>query len=119
MYLYCLSMMAQPNTHALLTTVPLSARDPFLTCTFILSCALTDFFLELQQISALASRSPTLSVPLSGIGSRHVSSGEIKYLKPLVKTYGNDIEGMAGDLKLNPEQRTVGQLRRALRKAGL
>jgi nucleolar protein 16 len=48
-----------------------------------------------------------------------VSSGEIKYLKPLLKTYGNNIEGMAGDLKLNPEQRTVGQLRRALKKAGL
>ncbi|KIM49275.1 hypothetical protein M413DRAFT_438454 [Hebeloma cylindrosporum] len=74
---------------------------------------------QLECISASATGSTTLSVPLSGIGSRHVSSGEVKYLRPLVKTYGNNIEGMAGDLKLNPEQRTVGQLRRALRKAGL
>jgi len=48
-----------------------------------------------------------------------MSSGEIKYLRPLISTYGNNVEGMAGDLKLNPEQRTVGQLRRALKKAGL
>lgn len=90
---------------------------PFLNS--ILLIALTQLCLELERISASATGSTTLSVPLSGTGSRHVSSGEIKYLKPLLKTYGNNIEGMAGDLKLNPEQRTVGQLRRALKKAGL
>jgi len=74
---------------------------------------------QLECISASATGSTTLSVPLSGAGSRHVSSGEVKYLRPLLKTHGNNIEGMAGDLKLNPEQRTVGQLRRALKKAGL
>ena len=83
------------------------------------STAFTHLFLELECISASATGSTTLSVPLSGAGSRHVSSGEVKYLRPLLKTYGNNIEGMAGDLKLNPEQRTVGQLRRALKKAGL
>lgn len=70
-------------------------------------------------MAASATGTTTLSLPLSGAGSRHVSAGEIKYLDRLVKKYGNNIEGMAGDLKLNPEQRTVGQLRRALKKAKL
>ena len=56
-----------------------------------------------------------MSVPISGIGSRHMSSGEIKYLERLVEKYGDDVDGMWQDRKLNPEQRTVGQLRRALR----
>ncbi|KAF8969908.1 ribosome biogenesis protein Nop16 [Flammula alnicola] len=71
---------------------------------------------QLEQISASATGMTTLSLPLSGVGSRHVSSGETKYLDRLVKKYGNNVDGMAGDLKLNPEQRTVGQLRRALKK---
>jgi nucleolar protein 16 len=58
-------------------------------------------------------------VPISGIGSRYISSGEMKYLEPLVKKYGDDIHGMSHDRKLNPEQRTVGQLRRGLRKSGM
>ena len=56
-----------------------------------------------------------MSVPISGVGSRHMSSGEIKYLEPLVKKFGDDVHAMSQDRKLNPEQRTVGQLRRALR----
>jgi len=74
---------------------------------------------ELEQISTTATGSTTLSLPFSGVSSRHVSSGEIKYLEPLVQRHGTNIEAMAGDLKRNPEQRTAGQLRRALRKAGL
>ena len=73
----------------------------------------------MEQISASATGSTTLALPLSGIGSRHASSGEVKYLSPLIKKHGTDLEAMARDLKLNPEQRTVGQLKRALRKAGL
>ena len=76
---------------------------------------LTTPWTELEQISAAATGSTTLSVPISGIGSRHMSSGEIKYLERLVKKYEDDVEGMTQDRKLNPEQRTVGQLRRALR----
>jgi len=71
---------------------------------------------QLEAIAATATGTTTLSLPLSGIGSRHVSAGEVKYLERLVKKYGDNVEGMAGDLKLNPEQRTVGQLRRALKK---
>jgi len=73
----------------------------------------------LEQISAGATGSTTLSVPISGIGSRHMSSGEIKYLEPLVKKFGDNVHAMSQDRKLNPEQRTVGQLRRALRKSRL
>jgi nucleolar protein 16 len=70
-------------------------------------------------MAASATGTTTLSLPLSGAGARHVSAGEVKYLDRLAKKYGNNVEGMAGDLKLNPEQRTVGQLRRALKKAKL
>ncbi|KAF9567602.1 hypothetical protein CPC08DRAFT_703133 [Agrocybe pediades] len=73
---------------------------------------------DLERISAPITGTTTLSIAVSGIGSRHASSGEVKYLTPLVKKHGSNVEAMAGDIKLNPEQRTVGQLRRALKKAG-
>ncbi|KJA18578.1 hypothetical protein HYPSUDRAFT_45121, partial [Hypholoma sublateritium FD-334 SS-4] len=57
---------------------------------------------QLEAIAATATGTTTLSLPLSGIGSRHVSAGEVKYLERLVKKYGDNIEKMAGDLKLNP-----------------
>ncbi|EDR10983.1 uncharacterized protein LACBIDRAFT_192580 [Laccaria bicolor S238N-H82] len=63
--------------------------------------------------------SATLSVPLSGAGPRHAAAGEVAYLQRLVKKYGNDVERMAIDRKLNPDQRTAGQLKRALRNSGL
>jgi len=72
---------------------------------------------ELDDISASATGSTTLSVPLSGIGSRYMSSGEMKYLGRLVKKHGDDVHAMSRDRKLNPEQRTMGQLRRAMRKS--
>jgi len=50
---------------------------------------------------------------------RHTSSGEKTYLDRLVDEYGVDVEKMARDRRLNPEQKTVGELRRALKKAGL
>ncbi|KAF5330909.1 hypothetical protein D9619_005845 [Psilocybe cf. subviscida] len=76
---------------------------------------------ELEQfsVSTTGKGTTTLALPNSGVGSRHVSSGEVRYLSPLVKKYGEDVGAMARDLKLNPEQRTEGQLRRGLKKAGL
>ncbi|KAF8905978.1 ribosome biogenesis protein Nop16 [Gymnopilus junonius] len=74
---------------------------------------------DLEQASASTTGSTTLAIPLSGIGSRHTSLGEMKYLQPLARKYGDNVHLMARDLKLNPEQRTVGQLRRALLKSGL
>jgi nucleolar protein 16 len=41
----------------------------------------------------------------------------VAYLERLVKKHGGDVERMAKDRKLNPEQRTVGELRRGLRRA--
>lgn len=65
--------------------------------------------------------STTLAVAQSSTGpnKRHAASGEIAYLTRLTSKYGDDVEGMARDRRLNPEQRTAGQLRRALKNAGL
>lgn len=38
------------------------------------------------------------------------------YLERLVGKYGDSVEGMARDRKLNYEQRTAGELKRSLRK---
>jgi len=43
----------------------------------------------------------------------------MKYLEALVKKHGENVKAMAADLKLNPEQRTIGQIRRALKSASL
>ncbi|KAI6043080.1 ribosome biogenesis protein Nop16 [Pisolithus marmoratus] len=49
---------------------------------------------------------------------RHTSQGERMYIARLAKKYGDDYEKMARDRRLNPEQKTVGQLKRAVEKAG-
>lgn len=49
---------------------------------------------------------------------RFTSEGEIGYLRRLVERHGKDIEGMARDRRLNPDQRTVGELKRLMKKAG-
>ncbi|KAI0748007.1 ribosome biogenesis protein Nop16 [Daedaleopsis nitida] len=50
---------------------------------------------------------------------RHTSKGELESLGRLVGKYGDDVEAMARDRRLNPAQRTGGELRRAIRKGGL
>lgn len=69
-------------------------------------------------MSAPQTAQHTLSFASSGVGPRHISGGEAAFLHKLVNKYGDDVEKMAKDRKLNPEQRTVGQLRRAFRRAG-
>lgn len=49
---------------------------------------------------------------------RHTSQGERMYIARLARKYGDDYEKMARDRRLNPEQKTVGQLKRAVEKAG-
>ncbi|KAF9049373.1 hypothetical protein BDZ89DRAFT_978328 [Hymenopellis radicata] len=61
----------------------------------------------------------TISASLTGVGARFSAHGEVGYLRRLVDKYGHDIEKMARDRKLNPEQRTAGELRRALKRAGI
>jgi len=51
-------------------------------------------------------------------GPRYTSSMETQYLTRLVRRHGEDVESMARDARLNPEQRTVGELRRGIRRAG-
>jgi len=60
----------------------------------------------------------TLSAAISGAGPRHASGGEVAYLQRLVDKHGTDVEQMARDRKLNPEQRTLGQLTRSLKRCG-
>ncbi|KAI0721654.1 ribosome biogenesis protein Nop16 [Cerioporus squamosus] len=49
---------------------------------------------------------------------RFTSKGELGTLRRLVARYGEDVDAMARDRKLNADQRTAGELRRAIRKAG-
>ncbi|KAF8184886.1 ribosome biogenesis protein Nop16 [Mycena galopus ATCC 62051] len=74
---------------------------------------------ELERIASSTHNTPnTLSISNSGAGPRHASGGEVAYLQRLVDKYGSDVEQMARDRKLNPEQRTVGQLTRSLKRCG-
>ncbi|KAK0210345.1 ribosome biogenesis protein Nop16, partial [Desarmillaria ectypa] len=80
-----------------------------------------DVVKELERLSAVPTNKTqtTLSIALTGSGPRHTAKGELEYLLKLVKKYGKDAEKMAKDRKLNPDQRTTGELRRALKRAGL
>ncbi|KAI0934424.1 hypothetical protein AcW1_005951 [Taiwanofungus camphoratus] len=49
---------------------------------------------------------------------RFTSTGEQVTLRRLVGKYDEDVEAMARDRKLNPDQRTAGELSRAIKKAG-
>ncbi|KAF6765051.1 ribosome biogenesis protein Nop16 [Ephemerocybe angulata] len=79
----------------------------------------------LEELESIASKkhldSTTLSLAQSSTGPnvRHAATGEIVYLSKLVAKHRDDVEAMAKDRRLNPDQRTEGQLRRALRNAGL
>ncbi|KAI0361972.1 hypothetical protein OH77DRAFT_1526662 [Trametes cingulata] len=59
-----------------------------------------------------------LSEERAGRVPRYTSKGELATLRRLVAKYGEDVEAMARDRKLNPDQRTAGELKRAIRKAG-
>ncbi|TCD61679.1 hypothetical protein EIP91_008101 [Steccherinum ochraceum] len=49
---------------------------------------------------------------------RHSSNGESKLLRNLITKYGEDVDAMARDRKMNAAQRTAGELKRAIKKAG-
>ncbi|OCH95497.1 hypothetical protein OBBRIDRAFT_788051 [Obba rivulosa] len=49
---------------------------------------------------------------------RFSSAGEVATLRRLVGKYKEDVEAMARDRKLNVDQRTAGELSRAIKKAG-
>lgn len=73
---------------------------------------------ELERVAAPSTGTNTLSKSLSGVGTRHGSEGERRYLERLVAKYGKEVDRMARDRKLNVEQRTAGELRRSLKKHG-
>lgn len=76
--------------------------------TFRLLIFLKKNFTALEELSSASSTA----------GPRHTSSLETMYLVRLVERYGEEVEKMARDRRLNPEQRTVGELRRGIRRAG-
>jgi len=49
---------------------------------------------------------------------RQASAHEVKWLSSLVAVYGDDVDAMARDIKRNVWQKTGGELRRAIEKAG-
>ncbi|KZT11412.1 uncharacterized protein LAESUDRAFT_720638 [Laetiporus sulphureus 93-53] len=54
----------------------------------------------------------------NGARKRFSSTGEVAILRRLVAKHGQDAEAMARDRKLNPDQRTAGEIVRAIKKAG-
>jgi nucleolar protein 16 len=67
----------------------------------------------------------TLTLALENLSStsrpvkRHSSTSEKEWLSLLTKKYGNDYEKMARDRELNVWQKTQGEIRRMVKKAGL
>jgi type I restriction-modification system DNA methylase subunit len=49
---------------------------------------------------------------------RFSSNGELAFLQRLISKHGRDVAAMMRDRKLNRDQRTEGEIRRAIRKAG-
>lgn len=67
------------------------------------------FFLELEKISEDKGKRGA---------PRFLSEGELGHLTRLVGRHREDVEAMARDRKLNPDQRTVGELTRLIKRAG-
>ena len=59
-----------------------------------------------------------LSEARAGAVRRFSSKGEAGALRALVSKHGEDVDAMARDRRLNVDQRTAGELGRAIRKAG-
>lgn len=49
---------------------------------------------------------------------RFTSKGEMTFLQKLISKHGRDVVAMTRDRRLNPDQRTEGEIRRAIKKAG-
>ncbi|KAH9180310.1 ribosome biogenesis protein Nop16-domain-containing protein [Lactarius sanguifluus] len=60
---------------------------------------------------------PIIRVHSVPVVSRFSSKGEVTFLQKLISRHGSDVEAMARDRKLNPDQRTEGEIRRAIRRA--
>ena len=87
-------------------------------------CKVWDKIYENSWFSYLADYSrPGFCVELEKISEdkrgapRFLSEGEMGYLARLVGRHGGDVEAMARDRKLNPDQRTVGELTRLVKRA--
>lgn len=78
------------------------------------------FSLDLGILHQLTNESVDLEnlAASARVRERHTSLGERSYLEHLVRKHGDDLLKMARDRRLNPEQRTANELRRAIAKAG-
>lgn len=63
-----------------------------------------------QQLEQLAAQAAPVE--------RHTSQLEMQWLADLVAKHGHDIEAMVHDKRLNPWQKTQGEIKRAIKKAG-
>jgi len=61
---------------------------------------------------------PSLSDVVIAPVPRIPPKGEMKFLQRLVSKHGRDVAAMMRDRRLNPDQRTEGEIRRAIKKAG-
>jgi len=68
---------------------------------------------QTQLIPALEALAAT-SAPVK----RHTSVSEKTWLHSLVQKHGDDVPAMSADLKLNVWQKTNGEIRRMIKKAG-
>lgn len=74
----------------------------------------------LASLHARASLTPALEAlaATSAPVKRHTSTSEKTWLHHLVQKHGDDAEAMAADLKLNVWQKTQGEIKRMIKKAG-
>jgi len=69
---------------------------------------------EKPNIDLILSRPDIFHTPVP----RFSSNGKLAFLQRLISKHGRDVAAMMRDRKLNPDQRTEGEIRRAIRKAG-
>lgn len=62
----------------------------------------------------LEARPDTFHAPVP----RFSSNGNLAFLQKLISKHGRDVAAMMRDRRLNPDQRTEGEIRRAIRVAG-
>lgn len=75
---------------------------------------------ELERIAtSINVNAATVAAPISGVGPRSTSERENVYLQRLMDKHGSDVDSMVRDRKLNTDQRTGGELRRAFKRAGI
>lgn len=90
--------------------LPDSVADSDEVETFMPATAASGTNKVLTQLESMAAQAAPVQ--------RHTSTHESQWLADLVAKYGEDIEAMARDRRLNVWQKTQGEIKRAIKKAG-